>query len=106
MRTPAGSECKYFYGDYHRGRQLEQCRLLAAGWARELCRTCPVPAIQRANACDSMQLHLAVTRPLSAFFRRRVQVQTYCEKTRRSGFDAHIGCGECHPVPPVFKLGG
>jgi hypothetical protein len=31
-----------------------------------------------------------------------VQVTTYCTKTLRTGFDAHIGCGECHPLPPAF----
>ena len=28
MRTPAGTECQYFYGDYRRGRNHEECRLL------------------------------------------------------------------------------
>ena len=28
MKTPAGKECKFFYGDYYRGRQHEECRLL------------------------------------------------------------------------------
>ena len=29
MRTPAGKECQYFYGDYYRGRNQEECRLLS-----------------------------------------------------------------------------
>jgi hypothetical protein len=104
MKTPAGSECKYFYGDYYRGRDHEECRLLGAAWRRDLCRTCPVPSIGMANACESMQLRGEVTRPLGAAFQRRVTVTAFCEKTRRSGFDAHIGCGECHPLPPVFEV--
>ena len=28
MRTPAGFECKYFYGNYFRGRNEEECRLI------------------------------------------------------------------------------
>ena len=32
MKTPAGTECKYFYGDYYRGRNHEECRLLGAAW--------------------------------------------------------------------------
>ncbi|MBE3067959.1 MAG: hypothetical protein IMZ73_11140 [Chloroflexi bacterium] len=103
MKTPAGTECKYFYGDYYRGREHEECRLLDAAWTRDLCRTCPVPSIGRANACEFMQLRGEVTRPLAAAFRRRVKVTAFCEKTQRSGFDPHIGCGECHPLPPVFE---
>jgi len=102
MKTPAGTECKYFYGDYYRGRDFEECRLLGAAWKRDLCRTCPVPGINRANSCEFMQLHGQVTRPAKAALRRRVKVTTTCDKTGRSGFDPHIGCGVCHPLPPVF----
>jgi hypothetical protein len=104
MKTPAGTECKYFYGDYYRGRDHEECRLVGAPWTRDLCRTCPVPAIDRANACEFMTLKAEIARPLNAAFQRRVRVATYCEKTHRSGFDPYIGCGECHPVPPAFEV--
>jgi len=104
MKTPAGIECRYFYGDYYRGREREECRLLGTSWTRELCRTCPVPSILRANACEFMQLQLEVIRPLAAAFQRRVKVTASCIKTERSGFNAHIGCGECHPVPAVFEV--
>ncbi|MDI6769314.1 MAG: hypothetical protein QMD04_06525 [Anaerolineales bacterium] len=107
MRTPAGSECKYFYGDYYRGRQQEECRLLntsAAHWTRDLCRTCPIPSITRANACEFMVLRAEVTRPVMAVFQRRVQVKAFCEKTQQEVAEAHIGCGECHPLPSVFEV--
>jgi hypothetical protein len=104
MKTPAGTECKYFYGDYYRGCDREECRLLGASWNRDLCRACPIPAIIRANACEHMALRAEVAHPLTAAFQRRVNVKAYCEKTERSGFDPHIGCGECHPFPPVFEV--
>ncbi len=104
MKTPAGIECQYFYGDYYRGREREECRLLGPSWTSGLCRTCPVPAIVRANACTFMRLRAEVIRPLTTGFQRRVKVTAYCEKSQRSGFDAHIGCGECHPFPPVFEV--
>jgi hypothetical protein len=104
MKTPAGSECKYFYGDYYRGRNFEECRLLGSAWTRGLCQTCPVPGIGRANACESMRLRAEMTRPLTAAFQKRVRVTGFCEKTSRSGFDPHIGCGECHPIPPIFEV--
>jgi hypothetical protein len=107
MRTPAGPECPYFFGDYYRGRNSEECRLLKASgqqWTADLCRTCPVPAISRANACQFLQLHATVGRPLGAAFQRRVQISASCSKTHRSVSEPQIGCGECHPVPDVFNL--
>ena len=107
MRTPAGKECKYFYGNYFRGRKLEECRLLTASaekWTTDLCQTCPVPAILQANACEFLKLHGTVSRSLANLFQRRVQVVAYCEKVNRAVTEPHIGCGECHPLPPVFDV--
>ena len=83
MKTPAGKDCKYFYGDYYRGRNLEECNLLKASnqtWSTDLCRTCPVPEILQANACEFLQLRGVADRSLAAGFQRRVQVTAYCEK--------------------------
>ena len=105
MKTPAGIECPYFYGDYYRGRNTEECRLLKANgqhWTRDLCKTCPVPGISRANACEFLRLIPTVNRPISALFQRRVQISAYCEKTKRNVAEPHIGCGECHTLP--FKI--
>lgn len=107
MRTPAGKECKYFYGDYYRGRNVEECRLLkAAGqrWTPDLCQTCPVPAIHLANACEFLQLRATVARPLAAIFQRRVQVKAFCDKTKRVVVEPQIGCGECHSIPFDFQV--
>jgi hypothetical protein len=109
MRTPAGKECSYFYGDYYRGRSHEECRLLNAQspplpWKPALCATCPVPEIQRANACVYMVLKPKLVRPFP-FLQQQVRVDTYCSKTERSGFDPHIGCGECHRLPSIFEEG-
>lgn len=107
MKTPTGIDCHYFYGDYFRGRSLEECRLLkAAGqpWSPDLCKSCPVPGISRANACQNLTLHASVGRPFSAVFQRRVQVSAWCEKNKRAVAEPHIGCGECHPLPPIFDV--
>ncbi len=107
MRTPAGFECKYFYGDYFRGRSVEECRLLQTTgqhWESGLCKTCPASGIARANACESLQLRARVTRPFSAAFMRRVEVSAYCEKSKCDVKEPQIGCGECHPVPPIFEV--
>ncbi len=107
MRTPAGFECKYFYGDYFRGRSVEECRLLQSPgqtWTSDLCKTCPVPVIVRANACEFLQLRPKITRPFSAAFMRRVEISAYCDKSRKDIKEPQVGCGECHPIPPIFEV--
>jgi hypothetical protein len=108
MRTPAGKECRYFYGDYYRGRNQEECRLLEPAsipWKPSLCVDCPVPEILHANACPHLILDPGIERPFP-FTKQRVKVATHCTKTFRDGFDPHTGCGECHPLPLVYKGDG
>lgn len=106
MRTPAGKECRYFYGDYYRGRNTEECRLLKDSnppqpWKPSLCNTCPVPEIQMANGCEHMLLEGKVSRPF-LIGKPQVQVQALCRKTNQPVAEPHIGCGQCHKLPPVF----
>ncbi len=107
MRTPAGKECRFFYGNYFRGREREECRLLQESsppltWKPALCTGCPVPEILLANACPNLVLRPELARPFP-FTRQQVRVVAYCTQTQRSGFDPHIGCGECHALPPAFR---
>jgi hypothetical protein len=107
MRTPAGTECKYFYGNYFRGRSEEECRMLQASgqeWTASLCNTCPVPAVLQANACEFLQLRGTVTRPLASVFQRRVQISAYCDKVGRAVREPEIGCGSCHELPREFLV--
>ncbi len=101
MRTPAGKECPYFYGDYFRGRQQEECRLLQRSapdqrWTADLCAACPVPDIARANSCEHQQLYASIKRNFP-FLKRQVVVRAYCHKSQQEVNDPHIGCGQCHP---------
>jgi hypothetical protein len=107
MKTPAGRECPHFYGDYYRGRNVEECRLLEAqgqAWTPDLCHSCPVPNITRANSCQNMKLKVKIGRPITAVFQRRVQVSAFCEKTKRDVSEPEIGCGECHTLPFTFEV--
>jgi hypothetical protein len=109
MKTPFGAECPYFYGDYARGRNREECRLLQTAnleWTSSLCRSCPVPGIKRANACEFIQLRPRIVRPMLDLFRKQVQVDVYCEKSRQIVSEPQIGCGQCHPLPPEFLVKG
>lgn len=106
MRTPAGFECKYFYGNYFRGRNEEECRLIGnapppQNWKPDLCETCPVPGILQANACSNLVLHGDVTRQFF-FLKRRVKVNAYCTKSQVNVAEPQIGCGQCHPEIDLF----
>lgn len=108
MLTPAGKECRFFYGDYYRGRNHEECRLLNSVipeviWKSALCYTCPVPEIHLANACAHLVLEPRLDRPFLVG-RQKVSVRTTCNKTQRYEFNPLIGCGECHSLPPVFSI--
>ena len=104
MRTPAGKECSYFYGDYRRGRHHEECRLLRpAGieWRPALCESCPIPEIQRANACENMVFEPRLERRF-LILSQEVRVDTYCKKCNCDVKEPRIGCGQCHPLPDIF----
>lgn len=108
MRTPAGKECKYFYGDYYRGRNHEECRLPDTGagltqWTADLCKTCPVPDILAANSCPHLVMEGEIFRQY-ILFGRRVRVNAFCKKVNLPVSEPHIGCGECHPLPAIFEL--
>lgn len=73
-------------------------------WSRDLCTSCPMPGILRANACEFLRFHAVVSRPLSARLQRRVGVTAYCEKVGRDVAEPEVGCGECHPLPAEFIM--
>jgi hypothetical protein len=107
MRTPAGSECKFFYGDYYRGKNLETCRLAGEkpaprNWTPDLCKTCPVPGILQANACEHMILSGNVS-PKHLGKRRRMVIEAYCQHSKQKVDKPHVGCGQCHPLPFDLK---
>jgi hypothetical protein len=103
MRTPAGTECKFFYGNYFRGRKQEECRLIGDQkaphhWTPDLCQKCPVPGILQANACANMELTGSVKRTWLGLV-RNVNVSAFCRLSRQAVSEPHIGCGQCHPLP-------
>ena len=101
MRTPAGSECPYYYEDFFRGRSKQECRLIKRNrrsrpWEPELCARCPVPEILRANACPNMVLEARVVRRWFGLV-HRVEVYAVCTKHEVEVDDPYVGCGHCHP---------
>lgn len=105
MRTPYGNECPYFYGDYFRGKSKEECRLIGnqpspGNWTRDLCKSCPVPSILRANACTNMSLTPKISRKL-LLGKREVKVEAFCSKAQALVKEPHVGCGFCHSLGEI-----
>jgi len=69
--------CRYFYGDYFRGKEKEACRLLEASpqnaraWKRGHCNSCPVPALLITSNSRELLLEAVVARK---FLREQVEV--------------------------------
>jgi hypothetical protein len=100
MRTPAGKECRFYYADYHRGNQKQECRLIARNpdggrWRPSHCGACPVPDILRQNACAHLALEARVERSFLGL-RERVKVFAVCTKHLVEVPSPAVGCGRCH----------
>ena len=69
--------CRYFYGDYFRGKNHEECRLLTENpnntraWRRKLCDSCPVPETLIAGNSRDLALEAEVRRK---FLRHQVVI--------------------------------
>ncbi len=75
--------CRYFYGDYHRGKDYEECRLIKRNpesrpWRRALCDSCPVPDLLHNTTCREIALEATVTRRWGLL--ERVEVYAVCAK--------------------------
>lgn len=108
MRTPAGKECRYYYEDYYRGREVHECRLVkenpeSARWHPSDCGKCPVPEILNANASKDMKLTLTI-KPKFLGFVRQFEVKAYCVRHRIPIEDPHIGCPKCNEERPGLDI--
>ncbi len=98
MRTPAGVTCRYYYEDFNRGREIQECRLIAKSpkslpWEPDDCSKCPVPEILRANGSPHLRLEAIVTKRFGLF--RTIAVSSFCLKHAIEIEDPIIGCREC-----------
>jgi hypothetical protein len=108
MRTPAGNECRYYYQDFNRGRELQECRLIKSNpesmrWHPSDCSRCPIPDILNANASKNLELKLAI-KPKLLGLRRELVVEAYCLKHQIPIEDAFVGCPECNAERPGLDL--
>jgi hypothetical protein len=96
MRTPAGTECRYYYQDFHRGRDLQECRNIKANpfslaWMPSDCGRCPVPGILNANSSPDLELKVTVKSKMLGF-RRYIEVTAFCLRHGISIENPYTGC--------------
>jgi hypothetical protein len=108
VRTPAGKECRYFYADYNRGRNVQECRLIKENpqslpWRPNDCAKCPIPEILNANASPHLELKLTKT-PVLLGLGRRLIVDAWCQKHHMKVEDAFIGCPRCNAERPGLDV--
>jgi hypothetical protein len=108
MRTPAGKECTFYYADYFRGSETQECRLIdrnpeGGRWKPSLCKTCPVPGILRQNACPNLVLEAKVEKSLLGL-REQVKIYAVCSKYMTEVAEPEIGCGRCHEELQNLRL--
>lgn len=95
---PSSVNCRYFFGDYHRGSHLEKCRLLEASpsnsrpWRRKLCDSCPVPDLLLTSTCLDLLLEAEVQK---SFLRERVEVTFAVCARHLHELDNPQVCPEC-----------
>ena len=104
MLTPAGKECRYYYEDYHRGRDVQECRLIKQStdslpWQPGDCERCTVPAILWANASQYLNLKAKVTAGFIGLG-RRVEIAAWCGKHDIQIDDPYVGCEQCAAKKP------
>ncbi len=107
MRTPDGRECAFYYSDYFRGREVEECRILksevSAHWKPEYCAKCPVPEILRANASPYLKMELTIKQTLLGFSRKML-IRAWCDRHDIPVEDPYVGCIKCNEERPGLKL--
>lgn len=107
MRTPDGRDCAFYYEDFHRGRDIQECRApkapKSAAWKPRDCAKCPVPDILRANACPHMTLRIQIQAPILGIG-HKVKVSAHCDEHDLSVEKPQIGCSKCNFDRPGLAL--
>ena len=104
MRTPAGKDCRFYFQDFHRGRNVQECRLATDNpasrrWKPADCTSCPVPDILRANASPNLALTLTIGAKFLGMG-RQLSVTAECAKHHLKLKDPFVGCPECNRERP------
>lgn len=95
MSTKPPPNCRYYYEDFHRGREVSECRLPksrdSAHWERSICDSCRVPEILRETNCAHLALEGTIRKKR---FGERMEVFSVCTKHMVQLSDGRT-CGQC-----------
>ena len=108
MRTPAGKDCPHYHEDFHRGRNVQECRLVNQNpnslyWKESDCKSCAIPEILNANASQFLELKLAI-KPKLLGFGRQMEIKASCVKHGLDIEDPYVGCPKCNAERPGLNL--
>jgi hypothetical protein len=108
MRTPAGKECRFYFQDFHRGKSLQECRLVKGNpeslpWRPSYCGRCPIPDILNANSSPNLELKLTIS-PVLIGLGRRMDVSASCLKHGIKIDDPYVGCPKCNDERPGLDV--
>jgi len=107
MRTPAGKECELYYEDFHRGRNVQECRAhkgeKSAPWQPRDCAKCPVPEILRANSSPHLELEIIIQRAILGLG-HKVKVRAWCDRHEVEIENPFTGCEICNEERPGLSL--
>jgi hypothetical protein len=82
MPEKSNPNCRFFYQDYHRGKETTECRLPKSRdtlrWERGVCDSCPVPGILRETNCAHLALEGTIRKRFP--FGARMEVFAVCTK--------------------------
>ncbi|MCS6843713.1 MAG: hypothetical protein NZ528_05205 [Caldilineales bacterium] len=82
MNRKPRPNCRFYYEDYYRGREVQECRLPRSRdslrWQRPVCDTCPVPGILRETDCAHLALEGTIRKRFP--FGERMEVFAVCTR--------------------------
>ena len=104
MINPDGKECRFYYQDFHRGRDEQECRLAKANpksaeWAVKICTGCPVPDILASNSDPNLVLEGTISKGFVGFG-RKMEVKAFCSKHLIDLPNPQTGCPQCAKEKP------
>ena len=107
MQNLAGRECHFYYEDYHRGNDVQECRLIdnnveSAPWKPKDCATCPVPSILQANSSPDLVLKGSVAKGFLGI-NRHVHVDAFCSLHLIDVPKPQVGCPQCALDKPGLR---
>lgn len=107
MQTPAGEYCKFYYEDFHRGRDIQECRApktpQSGPWMPKDCAKCPIPKILRANSSPNMEIQITIRRPILGLG-HKVLVTATCTQHNIKIANPYTGCPQCNAERPGLAL--